>query len=286
MSNFIELISVTGYEVDMSVGNPPNAHQGYQLFYNLSGKAVYMVSDRKYTLTEGEYIIVPPFAVHSLVTDLDTKLVVLDIQFSVVDGSFDKKVRGLCASVHQEDSFTRALMRGIMLEARRRNGYFHHSVRNLLESFLLRLLDLEQGEPAVTENSLEVDFAQLSWGTKRTIRYLDGMVCGNHKFDLDYIARVLGYSKRYVCQTFFDEVGMTVKQYLMMMRIEKAKELIDYTDYSIKDISVLLNFNSFTYFERAFKQYTGLTPLAYRKRSDPRKCYLSYSFRDDVFGDL
>jgi len=272
--------------MDLSVGNPPNFHQGYQLFYNLTGRSIYMISNKKYTLEKGEYIIVPPFAVHSLVTDLDTNLMVLDIQFSVYDLSFDKKVRAVSAAVHPGDQFTESLMQGIMSEARRRNGYFHHSARNLLESLLLRLLDMKQGTSVTTEDSIKGDFNQMSLCTKRTIRYLDGMVCGNHKFDLNYIAQVLGYSKRYICQTFYDEVGMTLKQYLMMMRIEKAKELIDHTDYPMKDISVLLNFNSFTYFERMFKQYTGITPLAYRKRPDPRMYYLSYSFRDDKFEDL
>ena len=74
---------------------------------------------------------------------------------------------------------------------------------------------------------------------------------------------------------------MPIKSYIMMMRIEKAKELIDHTNYPIKDIAEMLRFNSYAYFERMFKVYVGMSLGKYRKTSDPHKGYFKYSFHDE-----
>ena len=91
MSNLIEVFSVVGYKMYESVGNPPNAHHGYQLFYNLKGKSVYAIGKKNFSLNEGECIIVPPFAMHAFVSSLGTELIILDIQFAVREMSSEKR---------------------------------------------------------------------------------------------------------------------------------------------------------------------------------------------------
>lgn len=285
MSKFIELFSVVGYRMDMSVGNPPNAHQGYQLFYNLKGKAVYVLSGKKYVLDEGNSIIVPPFVGHSVLSTLGTELVTIDIQFIVREQSFDKQVRKIASMVHDQTAYADLLFEMISSTAKTRRGNFYYIVRDLLEALLLIWLDEKEECRQAVVPSVE-NYDEFSVCTKRAINYLDGMVTGNHRFDLDYIAKILGHNKQYLCKTFIDETGMTIKQYLMMLRIEKAKELLEYTDFSIRDISEMLNFGNYTYFGRMFKVYAGMTPHDYRKKANIDTTHLSYSFRDkSSFGE-
>ena len=270
----------------MTIAPPQNSHPGYQLFYCMNGKAEYLISNRKCIIETGDYVIVPPFAKHCFQSSFDTTAILLDIQFIVHDPLFNKKMRNLCSVVHKADEFATIMMRGIVTESKRRNGHFHYAIEGLLEAVLLRLVDENEGCAPSTEDSIALGYDKMSFCVKRTICFLDGMVCGNHEFNLDNVALALGYSKRYICQSFYTEVGMTLKQYLMMMRIEKAKELIDHMDVPVKDIALLLNFKSVVYFGRMFKQYTGMTPIQYSKRPDPQKNYLSYSFRDKFFENI
>lgn len=67
-------------------------------------------------------------------------------------------------------------------------------------------------------------------------------------------------------------IGLSPLQYLLDLKISKIKEFLCYTDLSIFELSVKLNFESPEYFSYFFKSRTGVTPATYRK--DSRKVTL------------
>ncbi len=56
-------------------------------------------------------------------------------------------------------------------------------------------------------------------------------------------------------------------KYLNMMRINKAKELIEVTPLKFSEIAYLVGINDPYYFSKLFKKYTGLTPTQYTNRA-------------------
>jgi AraC-like DNA-binding protein len=64
---------------------------------------------------------------------------------------------------------------------------------------------------------------------------------------------------------FKEYTGLAPVQYLIQLKLEKAKEELISGHKSVKEISYELNFESSHYFSRLFKEKTGLTPLAFRK---------------------
>lgn len=59
--------------------------------------------------------------------------------------------------------------------------------------------------------------------------------------------------------------GVSPSLYLRYLRINKAKELLETTDYDIIDIAVMVGYSSNSTFTRAFHDVTGVSPNAYRK---------------------
>ncbi len=59
-------------------------------------------------------------------------------------------------------------------------------------------------------------------------------------------------------------------QYITLLRIGKAKEMLWNTDKSITEIAMSIGFNSSQYFSRVFKNYVGVTPGEYRDSWRPR----------------
>lgn len=57
-----------------------------------------------------------------------------------------------------------------------------------------------------------------------------------------------------------------VAKYVRFKRLEKAKELLGFSDKSIEEISGLVGFLDSNYFRRLFKSYTGMSAKAYRKK--------------------
>ena len=63
---------------------------------------------------------------------------------------------------------------------------------------------------------------------------------------------------------FKKETGVSPANFIMLRRIEGAKELLDRTDKNITDVAFELGFSSSQYFATAFKRYTGMTPKEFR----------------------
>ncbi len=64
---------------------------------------------------------------------------------------------------------------------------------------------------------------------------------------------------------FKTEFDTTVKKFILVSRINKAKSLLQHSDSPIPDISTEVGFYDYSYFIRIFKKYTGTSPLKYRK---------------------
>ena len=58
---------------------------------------------------------------------------------------------------------------------------------------------------------------------------------------------------------------MTPKEYLLRLRLEKAKQLLLYSALSIKEIASTLDFFDQYHFSRFFRTRTGYSPTAYRE---------------------
>ena len=75
----------------------------------------------------------------------------------------------------------------------------------------------------------------------------------------------MGYS--HFCRAFKNITGYSYVDFCNIQRISRAKEILKYTDTSVTEISMQLNFGSISYFNRVFKKFTDMSPLAYRMYS-------------------
>lgn len=74
----------------------------------------------------------------------------------------------------------------------------------------------------------------------------------------------IGYS--YFRRMFKKFTGISPVQYHLMLRLQRAKDLLISTDMSVKEIALELGFQSIFYFTRIFKSKTGMAPTEFRKK--------------------
>jgi len=79
------------------------------------------------------------------------------------------------------------------------------------------------------------------------------------------IASQVGISSRHFSRLFVQELGITVPDYLSILRIKKAKDLLQNSEMDITRIAYSLGFNSSQYFTTCFKRIEHLTPKEYRR---------------------
>lgn len=97
-------------------------------------------------------------------------------------------------------------------------------------------------------------------------RVIDYIYHGKNKtLTLNQLASLVNLTPKYLSALFHKETGQTLTVFIHKVLIEKAQNLLAYSDYSLGEISTYLNFSSQSYFISIFKRYTGITPGQYRK---------------------
>lgn len=83
-------------------------------------------------------------------------------------------------------------------------------------------------------------------------------------FSVAELAAAFNYNEKYLGRLFKTRMGMSVRDYCNLLRVNKAKELLRETDMSISQIAGQVGFNNITYFDRVFRTITRLSPRSYR----------------------
>ncbi|WP_248923878.1 response regulator [Paenibacillus hamazuiensis] len=69
----------------------------------------------------------------------------------------------------------------------------------------------------------------------------------------------------YLSRLYKQLTGTGISEFILEVRMEKAKELLKLSRHKVQDISRMTGFETPAYFTRLFKKYTGLTPQEYRE---------------------
>ena len=69
----------------------------------------------------------------------------------------------------------------------------------------------------------------------------------------------------YLSFIFKKETGMSFNRFIIVFRMEKAKELLDNTNLEVEQISEKVGFANVSYFRRQFREFYGCSPELYRK---------------------
>ncbi|MBK1813124.1 methylphosphotriester-DNA--protein-cysteine methyltransferase family protein [Clostridium sp. YIM B02505] len=87
----------------------------------------------------------------------------------------------------------------------------------------------------------------------------------NKQVDLNDISKELGVSANHLSRLFKQHTKFTPTQYIIKLRVEKAKEFLKQSDMNILEVSYATGFKSLSNFYKCFKEQTELTPSEYRK---------------------
>ena len=83
---------------------------------------------------------------------------------------------------------------------------------------------------------------------------------------LGRIAQSANISENECLRCFRSVIGVSPMQYVRQVRLQRAEELLAFTDLKISDIAALCGFQEMSYFAKSFREINGCTPSAYRAR--------------------
>lgn len=164
-------------------------------------------------------------------------------------------------------------------------------VKAELKKLRLHFILVELGEVEIMEDITEIQKKQLKEALSRSgleliddkrgiliekikmvitemIHYSDELPKVNYS---DYISEKLNYDYTYLSNLFSEVRGITIQQYIIVHKIERAKELLLYDELNLTQISYKLHYSSVAHLSNQFKKVTGLSPSHFKKLKDKRR---------------
>lgn len=248
----------------------PHWHPEIEIIYMVEGEMTANVSEEKYVIKPGDIFFVNPEEVHMFIVQEPV------VYYAIVFFPDIFRFKG----VHFfEREFTNPIMGGAKRFPRlvcvsqkeyndlqpmiHRMFYEHMTSKPLLFSDLTTLfcVMLEQN---LLQDTRETQDYQHSDAVKVCIKYMEENYA--RKITLSEIAELVHMSSNYFCQYFKRHTGITPFKQLHLIRVREATAALQETEDSVVTIAEACGFENVSFFIRKFKELTGETPSAYRKR--------------------
>ncbi|NIJ52603.1 helix-turn-helix domain-containing protein [Dyadobacter arcticus] len=99
------------------------------------------------------------------------------------------------------------------------------------------------------------------------VHYTDDLPTTNYS---DYISKKMGYDYTYLSNLFSKTKGIDIQHFIINHKIERVKELLQYKELNLTEISYKLHYSSVSHLSNQFKKVTGLSPSTYMHESQKR----------------
>lgn len=246
-----------------NAGVMAHSHPYYHMFYIQCGECCFVVNGKEYTLSAGSTLLVPREMEHAYSNIQNETMQYLEIKFTVSNAAMDSRL-----SVNEpfvsENPLAGSLFKQALKEYSDLESLADESAASYLESILHILT--EQERYAKQRQFRFIDASSYNALSQRIIRYLEEHYAED--VSLDGLSEVLGYNKSYLCVAFKKDTQTTILDFLNMIRIRRAAELIVYSDHSLNQVADMCGFASDSHFNRVFVKYVGITP-GYCRRAYP-----------------
>ncbi|MBW8687452.1 helix-turn-helix domain-containing protein [Chitinophaga rhizophila] len=79
------------------------------------------------------------------------------------------------------------------------------------------------------------------------------------------LQEALNVDYHYLSTLFSSTEGLTIEKYVILQRIERVKELLQYDEMNLSEIAFNMGYSSVQHLSQQFKKITGMTPSGYRQ---------------------
>jgi len=130
---------------------------------------------------------------------------------------------------------------------------------------LFRATAIQLLEQAVSMKKENLSYMKYSHVISRAEKYIAENFC-DPNISMMSTAKHVGMSSAHFSTVFSQTLGRSFINYLTVMRIEKAKELLATSSMKLASIAMEIGYNEPNYFSHVFRKVEGITPKEYRSR--------------------
>jgi len=248
-------------------------HNLFELGYCYKGKGRLVISRKEYPYTGDCFTAIPANIPHTTESE-EGRTCKWEFLFVDLDVFIEREMRGLRISPeeiiravnHHGTMKTMAhhaklgtLIRLMIEECREKNAFSEESEKGYLRALVIELLRISE----------ERELRMRSTRHERYIGQVLDYIGKHYREDLriEDLAAQCGLSESHFRRAFEESTHMRPVEYLNMVRVDRACQLLVSEDLAMSDVGYRVGFQTASSFNRNFKRLTGSTPLQWRLRA-------------------
>ncbi|HHV95919.1 MAG TPA: AraC family transcriptional regulator [Clostridiaceae bacterium] len=225
-------------------------HDFWQLEITTRGNIIALLEEKTLKMSPGDMLLIKPGLFHQFIYEAPG-VSIISIKFSIEDKNID---------IENEVYIKRSLFTGriissidVLTSTTVLDIYEKKFIEGHLDALIFYITS--EGFKQSTENKSKIILDIMAY-----IKSQNG-----RRVTINELAEKFSYSRSHLSKIFKQEYGMSLKSYIDTLRLEKAKEMLAYSERTISEIAHELDFKDIYTFSRFFKRNTGLSPKHYRK---------------------
>lgn len=263
-SSGVKILDFNNWDSNILICNM-HWHERVEFMLVTSGTLHFRLNSFETLLTEGQLAIVTPHAQHYALTGqggCSLKTLMFDVetfynQLPITEHFFKPLVDQSVSFVPYTDHpDVIRVMKSIVEKSTDEDALaplFRVGKIYELITLLYRHCLAERESEVLTQNQLQ-----------DVLDYINTHFCEN--ISSADLAKKFGYSEGYFCRHFKVVTGLSPMIYIRILRLEKARELLQRGQHSFSEITSRCGFSSPTYFTRCFKSHFEMTPSEYLRQ--------------------
>jgi len=155
-----------------------------------------------------------------------------------------------------------SIVKNIIEEYREKKPHYKHAVKGYLKAFVVELLRISED----MSSSLTLEEKKVNSYIEKSVNYISEHYADEIK--MSDVADECGLSESHFRRIFEETMSMKPLDYLNMIRIDKACEIIQNKDYAMEEVGFRVGYQTPSTFNRNFKKLTGKTPYQWKKEEN------------------
>jgi AraC-like DNA-binding protein len=242
------VVSLVYYEHQPEEYVLPHDHTYYELVFYKEGTGKVNVKEEEKRFAKGSVFVIRPGIKHDEYNDaFSTVYIVLfksDVRLDNMFVHFDQPMQ----------TYVTGLFENALREYKKQSPMYQEYVDHTFNLILIEAMRLLSFEDEYKTQQLYVKHAK---------KYIRENVVKN--IDFNMLAMSSGYSYDRFRHIFKDISGVTLKQYVLNTRLDKAKQILSETEHPIKDIARMCGFSTTAGFVGFFTSRMRISPTKFRR---------------------
>ena len=229
----------------------PSFHTHAEMIYVIKGTIRTTVDGQKHTLQPGQLSVIFPYVPHAYEGDTEAEALVLMVEPKAV--VYETVLQTKLPLQHYIDgqAFYPLLMRAVELIQKGNVEAAQGYVTAILDEFMEQV-PLKDADHSSTDTVVKI------------LEY-----CATHytgDITVQEVSEALYMSQSQISKIFSHKLKCSFREYINLLRIGKAKELLADSRQKILDVMSACGFQNQSSFNRVFLEYCGVSPREYRQK--------------------